>query len=169
MHSFVPASDRAPEQTVQVRLHAQEFHTSLTTQHLCLEHNLVGCIVVQVLLATCHQRGQTTFEPHTFLLTHGERPRDQNVLVHEQLNRQYSLCNYKRKKGKSLPFALFELTNYTIELATVGVPHELVNVAELGGTNLHSTAGAEPKAVYGLAVSEPPVMLVVAPASAVAV
>jgi hypothetical protein len=73
------------------------------------------------------------------------------------------LCDYKRKKGKSLPFALIELANYTMELATAGVPHELVNV-ELGGTNLQSTAGAVPNAVYGLAVSVPPEMLAVSPA-----
>jgi hypothetical protein len=50
-----------------------------------------------------------------------------------------------------------------MELATAGVPHELVSV-ELGGTNLQSTAGAVPKLVYGLAVSVPPEMLAVSPA-----
>ena len=48
------------------------------------------------------------------------------------------------------------------------MPHELVRV-ELGGTNLQSTAGAVPKAVYGLAVSVPPEMLVVSPAPETAV
>jgi hypothetical protein len=99
------------EQTVLERSHAQEFRTSLTAQHPCLEHNLARHIASPARLATCHLREQTTFEPHTFLSTHGEQPHDQNVLVHEQLNRQYSLCNYKRKKGKSLPFALFEFAN----------------------------------------------------------
>ena len=121
-------------------------------------------IAVQVLLATCRHREQTTFVPGTFLLAHGEQPHDQNVLGHEQSNHQYSLCNYKRKKGKSLPFALFELANYTMELATAGVPQVGVNVAELGGIYLQSTAGAEPKVVNGLAVSPPPEMLAVSPA-----
>ena len=76
------------------------------------------------------------------------RPRDQNVLEREQSIHQYSLLNYKRKKGKSLPFALSWLANYTMLLATVGVPQDAVRVAELGGINLHSTAGAVPKAVY---------------------
>ena len=53
-----------------------------------------------------------------------------------------------------------------MELATAGVPHELVSVA-LGGRNLQSTAGAVPKAVYGLAVSVPPEIFVVAPIVAV--
>ena len=55
-----------------------------------------------------------------------------------------------------------------MELATAGVPHELVSV-ELGGTNRQSTAGAVPKAVYGLAVSVPPEMLAVSPAPALLV
>ena len=50
-----------------------------------------------------------------------------------------------------------------MELATAGVPQELVNVL-LGGMYLQSTAGAVPKAVYGLAVSVPPEMLAVSPA-----
>jgi hypothetical protein len=46
---------------------------------------------------------------------------------------QYSLCNYKRKKGKSLPFALFEFANYATLAAIAGVPQLLLKVAELGG------------------------------------
>jgi hypothetical protein len=53
-----------------------------------------------------------------------------------------------------------------MELATAGVPQLLVRV-ELGGTNLQSTAGAVPNVVYGLAVSVPPEIFVVAPIVAV--
>ena len=56
-----------------------------------------------------------------------------------------------------------------MELATAGVPHELLNDAVLGGTNLQSTAGAVPNAVYGLAVSVPPEMLALSPAPELAV
>ncbi len=44
---------------------------------------------VQVLLATCRQRRQTTYELRIFLLTHVLRQRDQTVLVREQSRHLY--------------------------------------------------------------------------------
>jgi hypothetical protein len=52
-------------------------------------------------------------------------------------------------------------------VAIVGVPQLLVRVAVDGGINLHNTAGAVPKLTYGLAVSDPPEILAVDPATAV--
>jgi hypothetical protein len=43
----------------------------------------------------------------------------------------------------------------------------LVRAAVDGGTNLHNTAGAVPKLVYGEAVSVPPEILAVDPTTAV--
>ena len=47
----------------------------------------------------------------------------------------------------------------------VGVPHAaLVRKVELGGMNLTNTAGAVPKLAYGLVVSVPPEISLLAPA-----
>jgi hypothetical protein len=49
----------------------------------------------------------------------------------------------------------------------VGVPQESVRAEVDGGMNLHNTAGAVPKVIYGLAVSDPPEILAVEPGTVV--